>query len=157
MVFLGTLMFAAALVVSDAVDIWDNSLTGRITIQVPEREASGDAIPQLTAVLQSIKVITAVRIVPDAEARALLIPWLGENVVESGLPVPSLIDVEISAGSRIDPILLKARLAEITPNVEVDDHRAWLSALIDLAQAAKILAFASRLMAGRSTVYQAAS
>ena len=142
MVFLGTLMFAAALVVSDAVDIWDNSLTGRITIQVPEREASGDAIPQLTAVLQSIKVITAVRIVPDAEARALLIPWLGENVVESGLPVPSLIDVEISAGSRIDPILLKARLAEITPNVEVDDHRAWLSALIDLAQAAKILAFA---------------
>ncbi|MDG2269215.1 MAG: cell division protein [Alphaproteobacteria bacterium] len=142
MVFLGALMFAAALVVSDAVDTWDSSLTGRMTIQIPENETPGDTIPKLTEALQTVKDITSVRIVPDAEARALLIPWLGEGVVESGLPIPSLIDVEIDAGSRIDPVLLQARLAEIAPNVAVDDHRAWLSALIDLARTAEILAFA---------------
>lgn len=142
MVFLGALMFAAALVVSDAVDTWDSSLTGRMTIQIPENETPDDTIPKLTKALQSVKDITSVRIVPDAEARALLIPWLGEGVVESGLPIPSLIDVEIDAGSRIDPVLLQARLAEIAPNVAVDDHRAWLSALIDLARTAEILAFA---------------
>jgi cell division transport system permease protein len=141
MVFLGALMFAAALVVSDAVDTWDSSLTGRMTIQIPENETPGDTIPKLTEALQTVKDITSVRIVPDAEARALLIPWLGEGVVESGLPIPSLIDVEIDAGSRIDPVLLQARLAEIAPNVAVDDHRAWLSALIDLARTAEILAF----------------
>jgi cell division transport system permease protein len=142
MVFLGALMFAAALVVSDAVDTWDSSLTGRMTIQIPENETPGDTIPKLTEALQTVKDITSVRIVPDAEARALLIPWLGEGVVESGLPIPSLIDVEIDAGSRIDPVLLQARLAEIAPNVAVNDHRAWLSALIDLARTAEILAFA---------------
>jgi len=142
MVFLGALMFAAALVVSDAVDTWDNSLTGRMTIQIPENETPGDTIQKLTEALQSAKDITSVRIVPDAEARALLIPWLGEGVLESGLPIPSLIDVEIDAGSRIDSVLLQARLAEIAPNVAVDDHRAWLSALIDLARTAEILAFA---------------
>ena len=142
MVFLGALMFAAALVVSDAVDTWDSSLTGRMTIQIPENETPDDTIPKLTKALQSVKDITSVRIVPDAEARALLIPWLGEGVVESGLPIPSLIDVEIDAGSRIDPVLLQARLAEIAPNVAVNDHRAWLSALIDLARTAEILAFA---------------
>lgn len=142
MVFLGALMFAAALVVSDAVDTWDSSLTGRMTIQIPKNETPGDTIPKLTEALQTVKDITSVRIVPDAEARALLIPWLGEGVVESGLPIPSLIDVEIDAGSRIDPVLLQARLAEIAPNVAVNDHRAWLSALIDLARTAEILAFA---------------
>ena len=142
MVFLGALMFAAALVVSDAVDTWDSSLTGRMTIQIPENETPGDTIQKLTEALQSAKDITSVRIVPDAEARALLIPWLGEGVLESGLPIPSLIDVEIDAGSRIDSVLLQARLAEIAPNVAVDDHRAWLSALIDLARTAEILAFA---------------
>lgn len=142
MVFLGALMFAAALVVSDAVDTWDSSLTGRMTIQIPENETPGDTIPKLTEAIQTVKDITSVRIVPDAEARALLIPWLGEGVVESGLPIPSLIDVEIDAGSRIDPVLLQARLAEIAPNVAVNDHRAWLSALIDLARTAEILAFA---------------
>jgi cell division transport system permease protein len=142
MVFLGALMFAAALVVSDAVDTWDNSLTGRMTIQIPEHENSDDTVPKLAGALQAIKGIAAVRVVPDKEARALLIPWLGDGVVESGLPVPSLIDVEIAAGSRIDPVLLQARLAEIAPNVAVDDHRAWLSALIDLARTAEVLAFA---------------
>ena len=142
MVFLGALMFAAALVVSDAVDTWDNSLTGRMTIQIPEHENSDDTVPKLAGALQAIKGIAAVWVVPDKEARALLIPWLGDGVVESGLPVPSLIDVEIAAGSRIDPVLLQARLAEIAPNVAVDDHRAWLSALIDLARTAEVLAFA---------------
>ena len=78
MVFLGALMFAAALVVSDAVDTWDSSLTGRMTIQIPENETPGDTIPKLTEALQTVKDITSVRIVPDAEARALLIPWLAK-------------------------------------------------------------------------------
>ncbi|MDE0780168.1 MAG: cell division protein [Alphaproteobacteria bacterium] len=142
MVFLGTLMFAAALLVSDAVNNWDTTLTGRMTIQVPEYEKSTDDTQKLAEALQATKGVSSVRIIPDAEARALLIPWLGEGVVGSGLPVPSLIDIEIVPGSKIDPVLLQERLAEIVPHVAVDDHRSWLSALITLARSAEILAFA---------------
>jgi cell division transport system permease protein len=142
MVFLGTLMFAAALLVSDAVNTWDTTLTGRMTIQIPEYKKSSDDAQKLAATLQSTKGVSSVRIVPDAEARALLIPWLGKSVFDSGLPVPSLIDVEIAPGKQIDPVLLQARLAETIPNVTVDDHRTWLSALITLARTAEILAFA---------------
>lgn len=142
MVFLGTLMFAAALLVSDAVNNWDTTLTGRMTIQVPEYEKSTDDTQKLAEALQATKGVSSVRIIPDAEARALLIPWLGEGVVGSGLPVPSLIDIEIVPGSKIDPVLLQERLAETVPHVAVDDHRSWLSALITLARSAEILAFA---------------
>lgn len=142
MVFLGTLMFAAALLVSDAVNNWDTTLTGRMTIQVPEYEKSTDDTQKLAEALQATKGVSSVRIIPDAEARALLIPWLGEGMVGSGLPVPSLIDIEIVPGSKIDPVLLQERLAETVPHVAVDDHRSWLSALITLARSAEILAFA---------------
>lgn len=141
MVFLGVLMFAAALVVSSAVDIWDDTLTGRMTVQVPDSAATGEITRQLADLLENTPGISRVRIIPDAEARALLIPWLGEGVVRSGLPVPSLIDLEIAPGAGLDPALLQARLAETAPDVTVDDHRAWLSALITLARTAEFLAF----------------
>lgn len=142
MVFLGVLMFAAALVVSNAVHTWDSTLTGRMTVQIPERAANAEDTRSLADLLESTPGVAGVRIVPAEEARALLIPWLGEEVVTSGLPVPALIDVEIAPGARIDPILLRARLAETVPEITVDDHRNWLSALITLARTAEILAFA---------------
>ncbi len=142
MVFLGVLMFAAALVVSDAVDTWDSTLTGRMTVQIPERVANPENTRSLAGLLQATAGVEDVRIVPDGEARALLIPWLGKEIVASGLPVPALIDIKIAPGARIDPVLLRARLAETVPDITVDDHRNWLSALITLARTAEILAFA---------------
>jgi len=142
MVFLGVLMFAAALVVSNAVDTWDSTLTGRMTVQIPQSTASDETTQALAGILEKTPGVSGVRIVPDSEARALLVPWLGEGVVSAGLPVPDLIDVEIAPGARLDPVLLRARLAETAPDVTVDDHRAWLSALITLARTAEILAFA---------------
>ena len=142
MVFLGTLMFATAMLVAGAVDAWDSTLTGRMTVQIPARAASRDNIDTLTAAIAATPGVVKAQPVPQDEARALLVPWLGEGVVDSGLPVPALIDVETAPGANIDPVLLQARLTETVEGVAVDDHRAWLSALIDVARAAEALAFA---------------
>lgn len=142
MVFLGTLMFALAMIVAGAVDDWDSTLTGRMTVQIPARAATPENTAALVAAITATPGITSVQPVSEADARALLIPWLGEGVVDSGLPVPALIDVETAPGANIDPALLQARLAETVEGVAVDDHRAWLSALIDVARTAEALAFA---------------
>jgi cell division transport system permease protein len=142
MVFLGTLMLATAMLVAGAVDAWDSTLTGRMTVQIPARAASRDNIDTLTAAIAATPGVVKAQPVPQDEARALLVPWLGEGVVDSGLPVPALIDVETAPGANIDPVLLQARLTETVEGVAVDDHRAWLSALIDVARAAEALAFA---------------
>ncbi len=141
MVFLGALMFAGALVVSDTIDSWDSTLTGRMTVQIPHDAATDDAFGALTAMLNATPGVRDTRRVPDAEAQSLLVPWLGEEIVNSGLPIPALIDVEIAAGARIDPELLATRLSGAVPGTTVDDHRAWLSALINLGRTIEILAF----------------
>ena len=141
MVFLGALMFAGALVVSDTIDSWDSTLTGRMTVQIPHDAATDDAFGALTDMLNATPGVRDTRRVPDAEAQSLLVPWLGEEVVNSGLPIPALIDVEIAAGARIDPELLATRLSGAVLGTTVDDHRAWLSALINLGRTIEILAF----------------
>jgi cell division transport system permease protein len=141
MVFLGALMFAGALVVSDTIDSWDSTLTGRMTVQVPQDSATDAAMGTLVTMLGETPGITAVRPVPESEARALLIPWLGAEVVDSGLPIPTLIDVELAASGHLDTSLLATRLSQSVPGTTVDDHRVWLSALINLGRAVEILAF----------------
>ena len=137
MVFLGALMFAGAMVVSDTIDSWDSTLTGRMTVQVPKDSATDAATGTLVTLLSATPGVTAVRPVPANEARALL----GEEVLDSGLPIPALIDVELAAGARLDASLLTARLSQSVPGTTVDDHRVWLSALINLGRAIEILAF----------------
>lgn len=141
MVFLGALMFAGALVVSDTIDSWDSTLTGRMTVQIPHDAATDAATETLITLLNATPGVTNVRPVPDREARALLVPWLGEEVVDSGLPVPALIDVALAADAGLDASLLTARLSQSVPGTTVDDHRAWLSALINLGRTVEILAF----------------
>lgn len=141
MVFLGALMFAGALVISDTMDSWDNRLTGRMTVQIPHESATDKTTETLVTMLVATPGVTAVRPIPASEARALLIPWLGEEVVNSDLPVPALIDVELAADARLDSNLLGARLSQSVPGTTVDDHRVWLSALINLGRTVEILAF----------------
>ena len=113
-----------------------------MTVQIPTSAATPDNIEKLAETLRASPGVTQVRPLPAQEARALLIPWLGDSIVDSGLPVPALIDVEVAPGPRIDPMRLQSRLGEQIEGVAVDDHRAWLSALISLARTAELLAFA---------------
>jgi cell division transport system permease protein len=113
-----------------------------MTVQIPARADSRDNIDTLAAAIAATPGVVKTQPVPQDEARALLVPWLGDGVIDSGLPVPALIAVETAPGANIDPILLQARLTETVAGVAVDDHRAWLSALIDVARAAECLAFA---------------
>ncbi len=142
MVFLGALMFAGALVVAGTIEAWDSDLTGRMTVQVPQATANETTNERLLAMLRQTPGVTRAEAVPAETVRALLVPWLGEGAVDAGLPVPALIDVELAPGARIDATQLAARLSEIAPGTAVDDHRAWLSALIDLGRVVEALAFA---------------
>ncbi|MBN43574.1 MAG: cell division protein [Alphaproteobacteria bacterium] len=141
MVFLGALTFAGTLVVSDTIDSWDRTLTGRMTVQVPHDAGGGKTSELLVAMLEATHGITSVRTIPDTEARELLVPWLGEEAENLSLPVPELIDVELSTGAHIEASVLAARLAQAAPGTTVDDHRTRLSALINLGRTAEVLAF----------------
>ncbi len=154
MVLLAALAAAAALIVNSAVDSWDNGLSGRLTVQIPTEDRA-DAEAQSVAVLAMLRAtpgVIAAEPLTLAAVEALLEPWLGDAVGDLDLPLPLLIDVELAPDARLDSTVLASRLADIAPGIAVDDHRVWLSGLIDLAQMIELLAVIVVVLIGFSAV-----
>jgi len=152
MVFLGALSLAAATAVGNAIASWDNTLTGRITIQVPGDAADTGAIGQLVEALQATPGIARVEVLSAAATRALVEPWLGNLDGELELPLPTVIDVETSTASDIDTVALAGSLAKIAPDLIVDDHRIWMAQLIRVARTIEWIAFAIVALIGAAAV-----
>ena len=82
----------------------------------------------------------AVRPVPDAEIQALLEPWLGSGSLEADLPVPALIDVDLTPEGHRALDGLRRAVAAAAPGARVDDNGQWLAPLASLIGALKWLA-----------------
>ncbi|MHA1566404.1 MAG: cell division protein FtsX [Alphaproteobacteria bacterium] len=153
MVLLAGLASAAVLIVHSAVATWDNGLTGRMTVQIPAE--SGDADAQRETVVTMLRAtpgVVAAEPLDTAAIASLLEPWLGDAAHDADLPLPLLIDVQLAADARIDSTLLAQRLAEVAAGVAIDDHRVWLSGLIDLAHMVELVAIIVVVLIGLSAV-----
>ncbi|MEQ9332203.1 hypothetical protein [Thalassobaculum sp.] len=135
LVYLAVLAAIGGLTAHGFVESWDQRLAGTMTVQIPpvagaEAEASREtASERREAVLRLLRVtpgIAAARPLPDAEAAALLEPWLGLELV-GALPMPTLVDVRLSAGQPLDRGALADRLENAAPGTTLDDHARWLA------------------------------
>jgi cell division transport system permease protein len=142
MMFLTVLAAAAGLGLAGAAVRLDDQLGSRITIQVVEadpvlreRQAAAAA-----AAIRPLPGIIAVRPVPETEIQALLEPWLGEGLMRSDLPVPALIDVDLTPEARARIDRLRQAVAAAAPAARVDDHAQWLAPLARLIGALQWLA-----------------
>ena len=161
MVFLAALAATFAVIVGDSIEAWDTSLTGRITIQVPVRPGDdGDnsaarRADDIAGRIAALPGVARAAVLPEAAVRALLEPWLG-LAPESGsgveeLPLPRLVDVELSGGG-VDATQLRAALADAGTDIVIDDHRVWLDALIALARLVEAIALLVLLLIGASAI-----
>jgi cell division transport system permease protein len=118
-------------------------LASALSVQVIEpnpdlREARAE---DAVAVLTGIEGVQAVRLVPEAELAALLEPWLGEGASSAEVPIPALIDVELTrSASRADIARIEAALAERVPGARVDAQGDWLRPVYDALAALRYLA-----------------
>ena len=142
MMFLTVLAAAAGMALASAATRLDDQIGGRVTIQVVEANPAAKAAQTAAAAaaLQGQPGVTAVRPVPDEEIHRLLVPWLGESGIAEDIPIPSLIDVDLTPEGH-------DRLAELTrlvtaaaPAARVDDNGQWLAPLASLIGALKWLA-----------------
>jgi len=120
------------------------SIGERLTVQIVEanpdiREAQARAA---MAMLQRRDGVLAVNQVGAAEMTAMLTRVLGSSATEADLPIPAMIDVDLSpaAYSRRDAIA--ADLRAVAPAARVDDNATWLSPLANLLGSLKWLALA---------------
>lgn len=120
---------------------WTTDLRGAMTIQirpVDGRDAEADAIAaaEIATGLDGVRSAAARS---RADSAALLEPWLGGNL-PADIPVPVLVDVELTSGSAPPLAALDAALAEAGIAADIDDHARWIEAVARTTRLARLLA-----------------
>ena len=142
MMFLTVLAAASGLGLAGAAARLDDQLGSRITVQLVEANSRlrDQQAAAAAAALRSLPGVIGVRPVPPEEIDALLEPWIGAGGLESDLPVPALVDVDLSPEGRANLDRLREAVAAVAPSARVDDNAQWLAPLASLIGALKWLA-----------------
>lgn len=156
MVFLAMLAAAGAMTLSALAGRWDSGLTGTLTAQVAALQEGAPPLAErqeaaLGLLRQTSGVIRA-ELVPVAEIKRLLAPWLGEGPLATDLPLPALIDITLSTPGAVNIRELGTRLAASIPGARLDDHVAWLADLARLASTLQLTAVAIMALVAASAV-----
>jgi len=157
MVFMASMAVAGAFVINEVITRWDRDVSGTLTVQVlpaggEQAEAATDERVRLAVdVMRKVPGVVAVKAFDKRRTLALLEPWLGSTDVVQDLPLPRLIDVTIDSGARLDLAEVSERLSSAVPGASLDDHRIWLSRLVNLSRTVQWLAVVVVLLIGAVT------
>lgn len=144
MMFLTVLAAGAGLGLRHAARDLGGQISNRITIQIVEanpdlRNAQAE---RAVAELRRLVGVETIRQLEPAEIEQLLEPWLGTGGLEADLPVPVMIDVDLTpeAYQRLD--VIAAAVTEVAPSARIDDNAQWLAPLAKLIDTLKWVAAA---------------
>ncbi|CAA7620074.1 ABC transporter permease [Magnetospirillum sp. SS-4] len=157
MVFMASMAVAGAFVINEVITRWDRDVSGTLTVQVlpaggEQAEAATDERVRLAVdVMRKVPGVVAVKAFDKRRTLALLEPWLGSTDVVQDLPLPRLIDVTIDPGARLDLAEVSERLSGAVPGASLDDHRVWLSRLVNLSRTVQWLAVVVVVLIGAVT------
>lgn len=149
MMFFTVVSAAAGIALDHAARSLSASLAGRVTIQIVEADPQirQEQAGRVMAGLRRFPDITGVWPVSDAEMRASLQPWLGEDMLDGTLPIPALIDVDLSGRMTAGRIAaLRDRVTALAPSARVEPHAAFLAPLARLLRTLEGLALAVVLL-----------
>lgn len=137
MTFLASLTLGAVTLVADTASVWESQISREITAQVRPDDGLDMAVALETVrkIALATPGIAGVQVMDDAATGRLLSPWLGEGLDLDELPVPRLVLIAIDEDSPPDFIALRTKLVAAVPQASLDDHRAWVSRLVTMANA----------------------
>lgn len=133
-------------------------LSGAVTVQIVEADAAARTAQAEAAgeALIGHPLITSVRIVPEAELSELLEPWLGSAASSEDVPIPALIDVELTRRADRQELAqlqeaLDNALEPLGGSARVDAQSDWLRPVYDALAALQYLALALIVLVGFAT------
>jgi cell division transport system permease protein len=152
MTYLCVIAVAAALTVDRVAERWREGLAGNLTVELPfapdlETEKRAEQLDQAMEFVTDTPGITGATVLEDHEIAALLEPWLGPDATQLDVPLPTMIAVTRRTDATIDLAGLKARLEEIVPGAEVDDHGDWVADALGFLRSLQALAAALSALA----------
>lgn len=148
MLFLTLLSAAAGLATARAAGALDRQMAGRLTVQIVEGETQrrDAAAAQVLRVLRAQGDVARATPVPQADLARMLQPWLGTDAEAAGLPVPALIDVDLTSDAAAAIARVTVAITRASPAARVDAHATWLGPVGRLLDTAAWLAGAIILL-----------
>lgn len=152
MVYLTTLTLASGFTLSNTITTSHNAQLESFSIHLPhlDNKETGEKI--LSIVKNSFGVKEA-SITSNEKLKELVAPWLGKTDALDNLPLPLIIEVKLNKNSAFDYELLKKKITEITPNVQIDDHKKWLEQFAGFIQVIQYGLFAIALVIISATAF----
>lgn len=148
-VFIFAITLSGVLAINSMLENWNQSILGSLTVQImpindtnQEKARAETLAYQEKAVefLQNVKGILRVAPLKDDQLKMLVQPWLGDGVNIENLPMPRIIDVKLDPDEDVDFLQLAKDLAVASPQASLDNHKLWLSKLINFADGLKMIA-----------------
>jgi cell division transport system permease protein len=155
MMFLTVLTAAAGLGLRQASSHLRGALAGRITVQIVEADPF-ERDRQTKGAIKELRRLAGVerveRVAPE-KLKALLEPWLGSGLDSRDVPMPEMIDVDLTpdARDRIDAIAEVVRT--VAASARIDQHAQWLAPLDQLLALLKWLALALVMLMATATAF----
>ncbi|GGE13468.1 cell division protein FtsX [Aureimonas endophytica] len=137
MTFLASLTLGAVTLVSDTAATWESEIAREITVQIRPEDGldMAAAIATVRQIALATPGVTSAEAMTDAATSRLLEPWLGADLELDELPVPRLVLIGIDENAPPDFTSLRVGLIAAVPQASLDDHRAWVSRLVSMANA----------------------
>ncbi|MET4663175.1 permease [Sphingomonas sp. PvP056] len=129
MLFLTVLAAAFGLATLGVAAVLDRQLAGRLTVQIAtpaEHVRTREAAAALAALQRLPEVRRAVAVDP-AHLADMLEPWLGADGADSDLPIPAMIDVDLTETSPATLARVRAAVRAAAPGARVDRQESWLA------------------------------
>lgn len=136
MTFLAALAVAGAIGATALAQHWQSGAGGMMTVQVPQPTdpiANTTRLDRVRTVLSSTAGIASARTLSDDELRTLLRPWLGTTSGDIAIPLPAVIDVQLTGVGPNHAALVTA-LETAAPGTLVEEHDRWVKRLATLAR-----------------------
>lgn len=127
MLFLTVLAGSLGLGMFAATAQLDRQLAGRLTVQIvePNAELRDAQAHQMVQALRAVPGVVRAEEADRAHLAELLKPWLGDTGLDPDLPMPAMIDVDVSSDAAVAAAEGAAR--RVVPTARIDRHAQWLS------------------------------
>ena len=137
MLFLTLLAAAAAISLGSAASQGSDALASEATVQLldPDPVARTEQQKQIAALLSRSPTVAAVTIVPEAESRKLIEPWLKDAADDADIPIPALIDIRFDSPPSDRALRqMQQMVRRIAPTARIDSHASWMEPFVALMQ-----------------------
>ncbi|HVJ33703.1 MAG TPA: FtsX-like permease family protein [Terriglobia bacterium] len=132
LVYLSALMIGCGLMIDQMAESWQAGLAGNLTVELPidpaiDAKTRGDRLNAAIDLVTATPGVTGATVLEQAELERLLRPWLGDNVEQLDVALPTMIAVTTDRKAVIDLADLQQRLTAIVAGSRVDNHGDWVS------------------------------